>query len=108
LKEQVNHPSHYNQSGRKECIVEMEEKFGPKFTTVWCYITAYKYLYRAGSKDDNPMEQDMSKAQWYMDYAEKLSKKWRSPTNFDTELARKIVMEEYENVKNAGIDEGDK
>lgn len=27
-KEQVNHPSHYTKAGRKECIVEMEEKYG--------------------------------------------------------------------------------
>jgi len=25
--ENVNHPSHYNQPGKKECIVEMYEKF---------------------------------------------------------------------------------
>ena len=27
--EMVNHPDHYNRPGQKECIVEMEEKFGP-------------------------------------------------------------------------------
>ena len=26
--EMVSHPSHYNKAGRKECIVEMEEKYG--------------------------------------------------------------------------------
>ena len=28
MSEQVNHPSHYSKAGRKECIVEMEEKYG--------------------------------------------------------------------------------
>lgn len=26
--EMVNHPDHYNRPGQKECIVEMEERFG--------------------------------------------------------------------------------
>ena len=29
-KEQVNHPEHYNISGRKECIEEMIEIWGPQ------------------------------------------------------------------------------
>ena len=29
--EMVNHPDHYNRPGQKECIVEMEEKFGTKY-----------------------------------------------------------------------------
>ena len=29
MSDAVNHPSHYNKEGRKECIVEMLEKFGP-------------------------------------------------------------------------------
>ena len=28
MVEHVNHPSHYCQPGKKECIVEMEENFG--------------------------------------------------------------------------------
>lgn len=28
MQEMVNHPKHYNKEGRKECIVEMEEKYG--------------------------------------------------------------------------------
>ena len=26
--EMVNHPDHYNRPGQKECIIEMEERFG--------------------------------------------------------------------------------
>lgn len=33
---------------------------------------AYKYLYRAGNKDGNTKEQDISKAIFYFDYANKL------------------------------------
>ena len=32
MTEQVNHPSHYLKGGRKECIVEMEEKYGAEMT----------------------------------------------------------------------------
>ena len=28
MSEMVSHPSHYNKAGRKECILEMEEKYG--------------------------------------------------------------------------------
>ena len=74
--EMVSHPSHYNQNGRKECIVEMEEKYGAEVTAIFCLTNAYKYLYMAGNKADNPMEQDKNKAKWYYDYANKLIDKY--------------------------------
>lgn len=69
MAEQVNHPSHYCKAGRKECIVEMEEKYGIPATVGFCLMNAYKYLYRAGDKADNSYEQDRNKARWYFDYA---------------------------------------
>lgn len=72
MAEQVNHPSHYSKDGRKECIVEMEEYYGVNATIVFCLMNAYKYLYRAGDKADNSYEQDVKKANWYFDYANKL------------------------------------
>lgn len=69
MSEQVNHPSHYNQEGRMECIDEMVLFFGEGFVCSWCILTAYKYLYRAGNKDSNPKEQDIAKAKWYLDWA---------------------------------------
>lgn len=76
MNNQVNHPSHYAKAGRKECIVEMEEKYGPVVTAVFCLTNAYKYLYRAGDKADNPMEQDTDKAKWYWNYTNKLINKY--------------------------------
>lgn len=67
--ENVNHPSHYQREGRKECIVEMQERFGAYITAVFCLTNAYKYLYRAGLKEGNSVEQDIQKARWYHDYA---------------------------------------
>lgn len=76
MAEMVSHPSHYNKDGRKECIVEMEEKYGAEVTAVFCLTNAYKYLYRAGNKADNPMEQDRNKAKFYFDYTNKLIEKY--------------------------------
>ena len=76
MSEMVSHPSHYNFAGRKECIVEMEEKYGPEITAIFCLTNAYKYLYRNGSKIDNPMAQDRDKAKWYYDYCNKLIAKY--------------------------------
>lgn len=61
----VNHPSHYNKCERKECIVEMVEKYGFVVTATFCLISAYKYLYRAGEKEGNSYWQDIEKARWY-------------------------------------------
>ena len=65
----VDHPSHYNVEGKKECIVQMEEDFGPYITAVFCLTNAYKYLYRAGNKDGESEADDIAKAEWYFEYA---------------------------------------
>lgn len=61
----VNHPTHYQKEGRKECIVEMEEKFGPLAVYWFSVLSAYKYRYREGDKPGNSAEQDEAKAEWY-------------------------------------------
>lgn len=63
--EMVHHPDHYNRPGQKECIVEMEEKFGPRAVMYFCLLSRYKYLYRCGLKDG--ITQELSKANWYRD-----------------------------------------
>lgn len=73
--EQVNHPGHYQQAGRRECIEEMRLMFGDEKVYWWCVMTAYKYRYRMGNKDGNPAEQDEKKAEFYLDYAEEMGLK---------------------------------
>ena len=68
----VNHPSHYNKEGKKECIVAMQETFGVRFVIDFCLGNCYKYSYRRGSKADNSYEQDTEKIKWYLDYATNL------------------------------------
>ena len=67
--ENVNHPKHYNLQGKKECIEQMLEDYGLEVTVIFCLTNAYKYIYRAGNKENNPKSQDMEKARWYFNYA---------------------------------------
>lgn len=68
MSEAVNHPQHYQKEGRKECIKEMEERFGAYETCIFALLSAYKYIYRAGEKEENSAEQDLAKAKWYLDF----------------------------------------
>ena len=61
----VNHPTHYNHANRKECWDEWVDKFGADAAVVICLGNADKYLYRAGTKKDNPAKQDIEKACMY-------------------------------------------
>lgn len=69
MTEYVNHPEHYRKEGRKECIVEMQYRFGSYVTIIFDLTNAYKYLYRAGMKENNSVEQDIAKARWYYNHA---------------------------------------
>ena len=64
----IEHPSHYSQPGRKECIEEMLENYGGAVTGIFCLTNAYKYLYRAGNKINESSEDDVNKAKWYLNY----------------------------------------
>ena len=70
--DQVNHPSHYQQDGRLECLDEMLLMFGAENVITWCRMTAYKYYYRAGNKPGESAEKDRAKAMFYLNYVKKL------------------------------------
>lgn len=63
---EVSIPSHYRQ-GTFEVIDEMLMVFGPQKTYDFCILNAWKYRSRAPYK--NNMEQDMQKANRYMQMA---------------------------------------
>lgn len=65
-KENVNHPEHYNK-GKIEAIDAMESAFGAAELTVFCRISAFKYLWRSSEKG-NEIE-DLQKAAWYINKA---------------------------------------
>lgn len=70
-KENVNHPSHYNQ-GKYEVIEEMRLLFGDEQVKSFCRLNAYKYQMRANYKGKK--EEDLAKADWYLTYIEKMEK----------------------------------
>lgn len=59
----INHPQYYNLHQR-ECIDEMVAIFGTNDVITFCKCNAWKYRYRAGNKGD--YEEDMKKADWYI------------------------------------------
>ena len=58
----VNHPSHYTNGGM-ECIDEMMLVFGKRVVADFCLCNAWKYRYRALSKNG---QEDIDKSHWYM------------------------------------------
>jgi len=66
---------YYTKAKHKECIVEMRDKYGEYAVYCFCKCNAYKYLYRAGLKENNPALQDWEKAKWYIDYANSIVSK---------------------------------
>ena len=69
--EHVNHPSHYNVFS-KEVIDMMVDIWGVENTITFCEMNAFKYKMRLGSKPGQPIEQDLKKANWYLDKAAEL------------------------------------
>lgn len=72
MSDNVHHPDHYNEDGRKECWDEMVEIFGADAVVIFDCLNAYKYFYRAGKKTDNPESQDIAKMINYCEHAKML------------------------------------
>lgn len=50
----------------------MRRIYGDENTAKWCEMTALKYRMRMGTKDNNPIEQDLAKESWYLNKAKEL------------------------------------
>ena len=62
-REMVNSPAHYRLKDGKEVIDYIEDfGLGPSFTLG----NAVKYLARAGRKFEDKTDEDIKKAEWYM------------------------------------------
>ncbi len=59
-KERVNHPEHYNSHPSGIECIEIAEGFN------FSLGNAIKYIWRAGLKDENALE-DLRKSRWYLD-----------------------------------------
>ena len=63
----INHPAHYN-NGLYECIDLMREIYGDEIVRSFCILNAYKYRFRAGTKQGATANDDIAKAEWYEAY----------------------------------------
>ena len=69
MKEQVNHPDHYNDYPIE--VTDMMEKiWGKEKVRDFCLMNAFKYRMRAGLKDNPTI--DFNKEAWYLDKAREL------------------------------------
>lgn len=65
-EDRVNHPTHYQSfdpSHNIECIDAMLAAFGVDEVSSFCKVNAFKYVWRAESKNGN---EDIRKAIWYL------------------------------------------
>lgn len=69
VKENVEHPDHYNRDGAMECIDEMILIFGTEAVKAFCLCNVWKYRYRAADK--NGIE-DLKKSDYYLKVYEDL------------------------------------
>lgn len=66
-------PEHYKQNN-KEVWQMMVDIWGTEAFKLHCQMCAFKYRMRLGSKPDQPVEQDLKKAQWYEIKVKELSR----------------------------------
>lgn len=64
MSDAVNHPDHYT-SGDVECIDAIQSALTPEEFQGYCKANAIKYLWRAGRKQIDSVE-DLRKANWYI------------------------------------------
>lgn len=67
-------PSHYQNENGRQAIDEMRLLFGDADVKGFCRCNYYKYMSRAGRKENESAETDKAKALWYLDYLEKMEK----------------------------------
>ena len=71
IEDKINHPNYYNRYSVE--AVEMARRiWGDEALKQAAEITAFFYRMRAGVKPENPIEQDLNKEQWWLDYAKSL------------------------------------
>lgn len=67
----VNHPNHYNQYD-VEVLTMMERIWGKDAVINFCKLSAFKYRMRMGTKPNEPIDRDIAKEKFYLDYAQRL------------------------------------
>jgi hypothetical protein len=80
--------SHYN-SERIPGIVAMERIWGTKAMMIFCEMNEFKYRQRLGKKEDQALQQELKKANWYNEAA----KMFQAKIGSDSEVMK---MTRYE------------
>lgn len=63
MSDAVNHPSHYCENGKIECIDALQDAMTRDELIGFCKGNVIKYLWRCNKKNGT---EDLKKAQWYM------------------------------------------
>ena len=63
MPDTVNHPSHYSEPGKIECIDALKDAMTKEEFIGFCKGNVMKYLWRCNKKNGTA---DLKKAQWYL------------------------------------------
>ena len=85
-------PSHYN-SGDISCMDAIIAAYGIEEAKIWVKITAFKYLWRLGKKDE--ALQEIGKAKWYLNKLAELENTTKKE-NFETTKRTKSLLTDEE------------
>jgi hypothetical protein len=95
-------PSHYN-SGDISCWDAIVAAYGIEEAKIWAKITAFKYLWRLGKKDE--VLQEIGKAKWYLDKLEKSENKTKEELKETTKTKSLLTDEEFNKIISNNKDE---
>lgn len=94
-------PSHYN-SGDISCMDAIIAAYGIEEAKIWVKITAFKYLWRLGKKDE--VLQEIGKAKWYLDELAKLENKTKEELKETIRTESLLTDEEFNKIISNTID----
>lgn len=95
-------PSHYN-SGDISCMDAIVAAYGIEEAKIWAKITAFKYLWRLGKKDD--VFQEIGKAKWYLDKLVELENKTKEELKEVKRTESLLTDEEFNRIISNNKDE---
>lgn len=98
----VNHPSHYENSCSLECIEVMRLAFGKKAVYDFCLCNAFKYMWRY--KNKNGIE-DLNKADWYLCY---VAHDLEGVEHYEADEVDREALNNYQNLRQLLISINDK
>ena len=84
-------PSHYN-SGDISCMDAIIAAYGIEEAKIWAKITAFKYLWRLGKKDE--VLQEIGKAKWYLDKFVELENSIKEEKNKAAKRVESLLTDE--------------